>query len=63
MIVTEETAKTRRALFCSAVLSLWQKGFDTQQIAETLGEDQAGVERALHEAQNERWRIRNEKKE
>ncbi len=45
---------TLRLLFVSAVMELWQKGFDTQFIAKTLREDQALVERALHEGINMR---------
>ena len=48
------TQETQRALYLSAVLSLWDKGMDTQQIAKTLRDDQAHIERALHEALNER---------
>lgn len=40
----------RRRLFFSAVLELWRRGFDTWQIAKTLRDDQAAVERALHQA-------------
>jgi hypothetical protein len=39
-----------RQLYLSAVLSLWDKGMDTYQIAKTLNDDQANVERGLHEA-------------
>lgn len=42
--------ETRKRLYLSAVLELWNKGFDTFQIATTIKEDQASVERALHEA-------------
>lgn len=42
--------ETRRRLYLSAVLELWNKGFDTFQIANVIREDQASVERALHEA-------------
>jgi hypothetical protein len=41
---------THRRLYLSAVLELWNRGFDTFQIAKTLKDDQATVERALHEA-------------
>jgi hypothetical protein len=48
-MMTEETFVLRRMLFISAVMELWRRGFDTWQIAKTLGDDQAAVERALHE--------------
>lgn len=62
MIVETESAKLRRRLFLSAVLSLWDRGMDTDQIARTLGEDQAGIERTLHEALEKRRRQRHETK-
>lgn len=51
-----------RTLFLSAVLELWHRGFDTQQIAKTLNDDQSHVERALHEALDlERRKNRHER--
>jgi len=43
-------SELQRKLYLSAVLELWDRGFDTWQIAMTLRDDQATVERALHEA-------------
>jgi len=39
-----------------AILRLWDTGFDTWQIASTLREDQAGIERLLHEGLEKRRR-------
>jgi hypothetical protein len=39
----------QRQLWVSAILALWDRGFDTWQIAKTLRDDQAGIERGLHE--------------
>ena len=50
------SADVRRALYLSAILELWRKGFDTAQIAKTIGDTEASVERSLHEAMNERRR-------
>lgn len=50
MLDLDEKGELRRRLFLSAVLELWRRGFDTWQIGKTLNEDQAGVERALHNA-------------
>jgi len=46
--MTNDT-QLRHSLYLSAVLALWDKGFDTWQIAQTLHDDQAAIERALHE--------------
>jgi len=51
-----EQLETGRALYLSAVLALWDKGMDTVQIAKTLRDDQAHIERALHEALDRRRR-------
>lgn len=51
-----------RELFLSAVLGLWERGFDTWQMAKILTESQAHVERALHEALEIKRRERNAKK-
>lgn len=61
MITVEtEAGKLRRKLFFSAILALWDRGMDTDQIARTLGEDQSGIERALHEALELRRRKKRE---
>lgn len=41
---------TIRKLYMSAILSLWDRGFDTAQIAKTLNDKEYAVERGLHEA-------------
>ncbi len=41
---------TIRKLYMSAILALWDRGFDTAQIAKTLNDKEFAVERGLHEA-------------
>jgi hypothetical protein len=41
---------TARRLFLSAILALWDRGMDTDQIARTLRNDEGTIERGLHEA-------------
>jgi hypothetical protein len=41
---------TERRLFLSAILALWDRGMDTDQIARTLRNDEGTIERGLHEA-------------
>jgi hypothetical protein len=52
------TDPTLRDLYLSAVLSLWERGMDTWQIAKTLNETQANTERALHAALDKREKLR-----
>jgi hypothetical protein len=47
-----------RDLYLSAVLALWDKGLNTADIAETLREHQAHIERALHMALELRQKVR-----
>ena len=49
-----------RQLWVSAILALWDRGMDTQQIARTLNEDQASIERGLHEGLAQRRHERSE---
>ena len=51
-----DSPSTTRLLFLSAVIELWDRGFDTSQIAQTLKEKEQTVERALHEAKDLRRR-------
>jgi len=50
---------TQRDLYLSAVLALWDRGLDTLQIADTLGDKEQHTERALHAALDRRERLRS----
>jgi len=50
MTAPNDSPTLTRRLYLSAVLELFRRGFDTQQIAKTLRDEQHAVERALHEA-------------
>jgi hypothetical protein len=45
-----EELSTIRKLYLSAIIELWDRGFDTCQIAKTLNDKEFAVERGLHEA-------------
>jgi hypothetical protein len=57
-MIIDQDSPTRRDLYHSAILSLWDKGLDTWQIAQTIGDTEADVERALHVAIDRRVRSR-----
>jgi hypothetical protein len=57
MMTRPETQdEVRRMLLLSNVIELWDRGMDTDQIARTLARQQEEIERALHEALEERRR-------